>query len=717
MSVVPPQLSTQPDAASAKSRSPVSWRSIALGLLGVLFICGLTPYNDYVVNNTFLVGNYLPVGLLLIFVVFSVVVNAPLARFAPRAALTNGEIAVAFAMALISCSLPSSGLMRYLPSNLVAFHHQASQNPDYADLLRGLDLPNWIFPATASAELAKPPVTWTPTGKTDALARGSDDIVRYYFGRIPIQGGSFLDRFLSVPWGAWSTVALAWGALLACLGGLILCGAVIVRRQWSDNERLPFPLAGVFQSVIEQPQPGHFLNPLLRSPLFWIAFFAVFLVHCTNALYSYFPRYVPQIPLGFDFNNVMNQEPVSFVEWYFKKANLYFCIVGLAFFLQSAVSFSLWFFVVALQVVAIIYGTYQEQLTDGMRADQNFGGVVAFAASVLFIGRAHWVLVFKQMIRGRSGDEPAGRYLSYPVAGWGLLACSLGVFIWLWMAGCTAMGAAVLVLLLQLFFLVIARIVAETGIPFVQFNSQLFRVWTFLAPLGVRTTNTSFFYSAWFHGLLVHDMRESAAVFTGQALRMADQGAYDTERGWRRTWPLAACLVLALSSGFVISGAAMLYVEYSYAAPLDRNSVPPVNSYAIDGQPKGQILEPSVNYFRGGTGANDSHSALGNFGFGAALTGFLAAMRLRFAAWPLHPVGFLLMYSYPMRMIWFSVFVGWLCKAIVVRFGGIDLFRALRPVFLGLIIGEAAAVAFWLLTNLVLVQLGIEYYKTSILPT
>ena len=65
------------DAASYSDappyRRPVNLRSVLLGLLGVVFICGLTAYNDHVVANTFLVGNFLPIGLILFFLVISLV--------------------------------------------------------------------------------------------------------------------------------------------------------------------------------------------------------------------------------------------------------------------------------------------------------------------------------------------------------------------------------------------------------------------------------------------------------------------------------------------------------------------------------------------------------------------------------------------------------------------------------------------------------------------
>jgi hypothetical protein len=65
---------------------------------------------------------------------------------------------------------------------------------------------------------------------------------------------------------------------------------------------------------------------------------------------------------------------------------------------------------------------------------------------------------------------------------------------------------------------------------------------------------------------------------------------------------------------------------------------------------------------------------------------------------------------------WFSILVGWLAKSAIVRFGGATLFHRARPVFLGLIIGEAGAAAFWLVVALARLSMGLEYHAVRILP-
>jgi hypothetical protein len=82
----------------------------------------------------------------------------------------------------------------------------------------------------------------------------------------------------------------------------------------------------------------------------------------------------------------------------------------------------------------------------------------------------------------------------------------------------------------------------------------------------------------------------------------------------------------------------------------------------------------------------------------------------------LHPVGLLIAYGWPIKNIWFSLFVGWLVKAVIVRLGGADLFRSARNFFIGLIIGEAGAAAFWLVVCLVLNANGLAYKAIRLLP-
>ncbi len=68
-------------------------------------------------------------------------------------------------------------------------------------------------------------------------------------------------------------------------------------------------------------------------------------------------------------------------------------------------------------------------------------------------------------------------------------------------------------------------------------------------------------------------------------------------------------------------------------------------------------------------------------------------LRARFAWWPLHPIRLTLATSWPIKMSAFSLFLGWLCKWIIVRLGGIQLYQRARPLFLGLILGYFAGVA------------------------
>jgi hypothetical protein len=82
--------------------------------------------------------------------------------------------------------------------------------------------------------------------------------------------------------------------------------------------------------------------------------------------------------------------------------------------------------------------------------------------------------------------------------------------------------------------------------------------------------------------------------------------------------------------------------------------------------------------------------------WGMAATYGMMVARSRFVWFPLHPLGYLTCLTYPMNNLWFSIFLGWLAKGLIQRFGGSETYRKVQPAFLGLALGDIAMMLLWL---------------------
>jgi hypothetical protein len=103
-----------------------------------------------------------------------------------------------------------------------------------------------------------------------------------------------------------------------------------------------------------------------------------------------------------------------------------------------------------------------------------------------------------------------------------------------------------------------------------------------------------------------------------------------------------------------------------------------------------------------------------NFWFflgGLGTVGALAYLRGAFLSWPLHPAGFALGISYAMNYFWLCVFIAWLIKFLLIRYGGMSLHRRAIPFFLGLVLGDYVIGALW---SLLALALGQPTYKIYI---
>ncbi len=86
-------------------------------------------------------------------------------------------------------------------------------------------------------------------------------------------------------------------------------------------------------------------------------------------------------------------------------------------------------------------------------------------------------------------------------------------------------------------------------------------------------------------------------------------------------------------------------------------------------------------------------------GIGAALMGFLTFLKNRFVGFPIHPIGLAIGIPHPVPMIWPSVFMAWLLKALILKYGGPRLYTRLRPFFLGMVLGAFATAGIWLIID------------------
>ena len=97
---------------------------------------------------------------------------------------------------------------------------------------------------------------------------------------------------------------------------------------------------------------------------------------------------------------------------------------------------------------------------------------------------------------------------------------------------------------------------------------------------------------------------------------------------------------------------------------------------------------------------------------GAATALACGAMRARYIWWPLHPIGYAMGPSWPMIQMWFSIFLGWLAKSLILRYEAARGFQRSRPFFLAMVLGEFTAAALWLIIDVLAGKPGHRIFLT-----
>ncbi len=482
---------------------------------------------------------------------------------------------------------------------------------------------------------------------------------------------------------AWAPHLLTWGVFFLILLWTTLCLAAILRRRWADEEHLPFPVIAL---PLEMTREG---APLYRSRLLWLGFALPCALHSLNSLQSVYPT-LPSFPIN-STHDLLWDAPLQF-PWT-GVGSLFYQLhpsgVGFGYLVNTDVSFSLWFFYLAKKA-ASVWGVTQgwRQPATGWvvdasaqfpyTGDQAWGAWLILGLGALWAGRGSFKIYLQRALRGGEkvldADEPMSARLA--VAGFLVGFLALSAFVWSW-GGSWWLPVAFLGVYLLL-MVTLSRIRAETAV----LSTEL--MW-----VNPQSILTGVLGSA---NLSQADLAHTATLswfnldYRAAAMPHQLEAFVGLERTRARLSPLVPALMLA---GAVAMASALLWdlqLYYVHGAATGN-----VNGWRTD---KGSEAWHGLQHWLRDPQPADPH-ALAAMVFGAALTMALAAIRARFLGFPLHPAPYALNMTFANDFFWGDMFVAWLFKALILRYGGMAVYRRALPFFLGLILGDFVTGAAW----------------------
>ena len=640
-----------PDANAKDGLSPRAFL-IGLGLCALLGIW--LTYNRMVVQGPFMGWYFLDRGVLFLFFCLVVLLNPLLGLLKRRYALGRGELLAIYAMLLLL--MPAWAMTKALLGFMTGVTYYASPEMRHLEAVLPYSLP-WL--AVLDAE----PVRWLYEG----LPKGG-----------------------SVPWWAWVVPLWSWGSFLVALFVVLGCVAVILRKQWEEHERFAFPIMQVPLAMGERGDG--WIGPLFRGRLMWSGFAIPFAIGSVNALHSYYHT-LPRISL-------------RAVIWIFRRAipmsiRLNFALLGYAYFVNLDVSLSIWLLNVIAKCingvsamlgaerygVSGMVGRHSSQGSEFL-AFMGMGYMLALAGYSLWIARGHLKAVWTKVLGRPSHLVDSEEVLPYRTAVACVLMGTLYLGCWLYQAGLPPHVIALLFIASFVVFLVLARIVSETGYAatYSPLNPSEFVVCAVgssaFGPTGLVTAGVGYVWSMTRLNTLMP--RASAA------LRLA--------REMGRTRGLIWAMGAALAVGLVVASHTTLDLGYAHGGRNLDYWFRDVNDAALpfDEYVGRRLLDPSPVFYRG----------FAYTGLGLGLAVLFMVLRTRLSWWPIHPI------ALPVSTIWmtehyyFSIFLAWGIKALVMKFGGATLYRKTRPFFIGIILGEAVCLGTWSLIDFATGKVG-----------
>lgn len=616
------------------------FRALLVGLPLCVAMAFLTVYGDMMVKQIQIGILQLPppaLGGLFLLVVLSFVLR----KLLKRSVLDSRDLLPVYVMMTITVLMCSRGTIEKLIPPLIHANYSATVENKYMELF-GPWMPDWL-------------VAFNPDGGLQ-----QDIAVDYYEGNAAVQ------------WRFWIGPILSWCGLLSFVYLMFLCLSTILRRQWTDNEKLVFPLVTLPLAILDEQTSASFL----RNRLTWIGVLIPVIVYTINGLHANF-TVVPEIKLRWDLNQYLTSRPWNGM--YSTRIQLAFAAIGFFYFLSSDLLFSLWFFFLLTRLTDVI-GTHLNFEIDSMpqyptRLYIGYQVVGAYVVLVIYLLRSGWdqygPLLKHAFGRGDKPmrDGPDEEMMPYRVAVWGVLLGLAGAIIWCVQAGVEP-WLAILEIGIYVFIvaMVLTRGVAEAGLLQTEASFRPIDVVKMFKPqymLGAKNLTMM----AMLDTMLTRDLRGVLLSNFLDDQKMARELRF---RPRSLLLPIGLAMLVALVFG-------------SYFFLTLSHTEGQITLYGYPQTNAEWMLKEAATAMQ--QQIKTPWEALPSCIVGTCVCTALVILRTTVVWWPLHPLGYAVAGSWTMLVFWSSALVTWIIKGFILRSGGMRLYRQCMPFFLGLVLG------------------------------
>lgn len=628
---------TGDDAKVQKPMMGLTFRAMALAIVFCVIASYWIEWSE-VVTFFCQITEAVPAVPAVAFLILMVIANPFVKRISRKLSLDRREVLMIYVFLTIATSMAGCGITRFFINTIpVPFYFDTPEN-NFAEYQHYI--PDWMVPHDPEA--------------IRLLYEASEDG--------------------TIPWAVWAVPLAAWGVFFLALWVTMMAMLVILRRQWSEKEKLTYPLLYLPIEITEGMDKGNLVADFFKNPVMWVGFIISCIYNATNIINAYNPAF-KSMGKYYDIGALFTERPWSAI----RPLQLHYRpeMVGFGYLVSTEVALSVWIFYLMLrgQAVSAAVGGLDVAGFPFVQ-EQGLGAYLGLFIFIVWVARSHIGDVFRKAFSGdpdvHDDDEP----MSYRAAVILLFVGLAVVLAWVNYAGMALWVAIVYFGLILAVGLVYARIRAEVGVPL---------IWMF--PYYQQYKAMKYVFGS--QRLFVNNSWSTLTILT--TLVFLSRGYFPAMMGYQtesfrlaretniKPRSMSWLLVAALLVGFYVAIWLHLRAYYMYGAGGLTSLAGWGSGIAI------REYEQLTSYASAQTGPDMWR--IGATGAGFVFSIVLVALRMVFLRFPLHPLAFGMATSYG-SLIWGSFFIVWMVKSIVFKLGGMSAYRRLIPGFLGLALGH-----------------------------